>query len=184
MKSSQFSTKKRTIKSTVKSVMHGAVTGAGLLVASSVFAHDHDRDRGWDRGRGGHEWHEHRDFGHDRGWDNHHYHGGPRFVVPLPPPPPFFLPHPHVTFSVRAPDPVYVTYANVVDVDPIMVRVPVSRGRDWDRDFDDDRYTYTERIDGYRVTYVFRGREYTTRMAYDPGSRVRIRVGDGIEVIE
>jgi uncharacterized protein YcfJ len=35
---------------------------------------------------------------------------------------------------------------------------------------------WEEQVDGYRVTYVYRGREYTTRMAYDPGSKVRIRV--------
>lgn len=186
MSSSPRSMRKRTIKSIVRS----AVIGAGLLVATSVFAHDHDHDRGRDRDdhRGWAEHHDRdrHDFGR-RDWDNRwdrHDHGGPRFVIPLPPPPPFFIPHPHVTFSVRAPDPVYVTYANVIDVDPIIIRV---RSRhDWDRDFDgDDRANdYREQIDGYRVTYVFRGREYTTRMAYDPGSRVRIRVGDGIEVIE
>jgi uncharacterized protein YcfJ len=33
-----------------------------------------------------------------------------------------------------------------------------------------------QRIDGYRVTYVYQGREYSTRMPYDPGDRVRIRV--------
>lgn len=33
-----------------------------------------------------------------------------------------------------------------------------------------------QRIDGYRVTYVYHGREYTTRMPYDPGDSVRIRV--------
>jgi uncharacterized protein YcfJ len=33
-----------------------------------------------------------------------------------------------------------------------------------------------QRIDGYRVTYVYQGREYTTRMPYDPGDRVRIHV--------
>lgn len=35
---------------------------------------------------------------------------------------------------------------------------------------------YEERIEAYRVTYVYGGREYTTRMPYDPGSRVRIQV--------
>lgn len=33
-----------------------------------------------------------------------------------------------------------------------------------------------ERIDGYRVTYVYGGREYTTRTSHDPGQRIRIRV--------
>jgi uncharacterized protein YcfJ len=35
---------------------------------------------------------------------------------------------------------------------------------------------YEERIDGYRVTYEYNGREYTTRMPYDPGDRIRVRV--------
>ena len=38
------------------------------------------------------------------------------------------------------------------------------------------RDSWDERIDGYRVTYQYAGREYTTRMPYDPGERVRIRV--------
>jgi uncharacterized protein YcfJ len=33
-----------------------------------------------------------------------------------------------------------------------------------------------ERIDGYRVTYEYNGREYTTRMPHDPGERIRVRV--------
>jgi uncharacterized protein YcfJ len=35
---------------------------------------------------------------------------------------------------------------------------------------------YEERIEGYRVTYAYNGREYTTRMPYDPGERIRVRV--------
>ena len=35
---------------------------------------------------------------------------------------------------------------------------------------------YEERIDGYRVTYEYNGREYTTRLPYDPGSKIRVRV--------
>jgi uncharacterized protein YcfJ len=35
---------------------------------------------------------------------------------------------------------------------------------------------YEERIDGYRVTYVYNGREQTTRLPYDPGDRIRVRV--------
>jgi uncharacterized protein YcfJ len=38
------------------------------------------------------------------------------------------------------------------------------------------RDDYEERIDGYRVTYVYNGREYTTRMPYDPGDRIRVDV--------
>lgn len=39
--------------------------------------------------------------------------------------------------------------------------------------YDDE---YEERIDGYRVTYEYNGREYTTRMPYDPGRQIRVRV--------
>ncbi len=35
---------------------------------------------------------------------------------------------------------------------------------------------YEERIDGYRVTYEYNGREYTTRLPYDPGERIKVRV--------
>lgn len=35
---------------------------------------------------------------------------------------------------------------------------------------------YEEHVDAYRVTYVHDGRAYCTRMAYDPGERVRIQV--------
>lgn len=35
---------------------------------------------------------------------------------------------------------------------------------------------YEERVDGYRVTYEHNGREYTTRLPYDPGDRIRLRV--------
>ena len=33
-----------------------------------------------------------------------------------------------------------------------------------------------ERIDGYRVTYVYNGQRLTTRMPNDPGDRIRVRV--------
>ena len=33
-----------------------------------------------------------------------------------------------------------------------------------------------ERIDGYNVTYRYNGQKYRTRMPYDPGDRLRIRV--------
>jgi uncharacterized protein YcfJ len=36
--------------------------------------------------------------------------------------------------------------------------------------------SYEERIEGYRVTYEYNGREFTTRMPYDPGERIRVRV--------
>jgi uncharacterized protein YcfJ len=35
---------------------------------------------------------------------------------------------------------------------------------------------YEERVDGYRVSYEYNGREYTTRLPYDPGDRIRVRV--------
>jgi uncharacterized protein YcfJ len=70
------------------------------------------------------------------------------------------------------------------------------RGRDdrygdrYDDRYDDDRgrsrevercrvrheERFEERIDGYRVTYVYNGREFTTRMSYDPGPQLRVRV--------
>lgn len=37
-------------------------------------------------------------------------------------------------------------------------------------------HEYEERIDGYKVTYEYNGREYTTRLPYDPGERIRVRV--------
>jgi uncharacterized protein YcfJ len=36
--------------------------------------------------------------------------------------------------------------------------------------------SWEERVDGYDVTYEYGGRRYMTRMPYDPGDRVRIRV--------
>jgi len=36
--------------------------------------------------------------------------------------------------------------------------------------------SHERRIDGYRVTYVYNGREFTTRTPYDPGDRIRVRV--------
>ena len=33
-----------------------------------------------------------------------------------------------------------------------------------------------ERVDGYRVTYLYNGKEYTTRTDSDPGDRIRVRV--------
>lgn len=33
-----------------------------------------------------------------------------------------------------------------------------------------------ERIEGYEVTYRYRGEVFTTRMPYDPGKRLRVRV--------
>ena len=42
---------------------------------------------------------------------------------------------------------------------------------------------YEERVDGYRVTYMYDGREYHTVMAYDPGNRVQVRVGRDVDVV-
>lgn len=37
--------------------------------------------------------------------------------------------------------------------------------------------TYDDRrLEGYRVTYVYGGREYTTRTAHEPGDRIRVNV--------
>ncbi len=33
-----------------------------------------------------------------------------------------------------------------------------------------------ERIDGYNVTYRYRGKTYHTRMDYDPGNKIQVRV--------
>jgi uncharacterized protein YcfJ len=38
------------------------------------------------------------------------------------------------------------------------------------------RDSYEERVDGYDVTYEYAGRQYLTRLPYDPGDRIRIRV--------
>jgi uncharacterized protein YcfJ len=37
-------------------------------------------------------------------------------------------------------------------------------------------YTSEERLDGYRVTYTYAGREHVTITDYDPGNRIRVRV--------
>lgn len=37
-------------------------------------------------------------------------------------------------------------------------------------------YRYEQRVEGYDVTYHYQGRIYTTRMPYDPGSRVPVRL--------
>lgn len=38
------------------------------------------------------------------------------------------------------------------------------------------RDVWEERIDGYRVTYVYKGRHFTTHMPYDPGRRLLVDV--------
>ncbi len=38
-----------------------------------------------------------------------------------------------------------------------------------------ERYS-EERLDGYRVTYRYKGHTFTTRMDHDPGRRLRVRV--------
>lgn len=37
-------------------------------------------------------------------------------------------------------------------------------------------HEFEERVDAYRVTYEYNGREYTTRLPYDPGEKLRVRV--------
>ena len=43
--------------------------------------------------------------------------------------------------------------------------------------------SWEERIDGYRVAYRYHGRVYNTVMPYDPGERVRVRVGQEVDVV-
>ena len=42
----------------------------------------------------------------------------------------------------------------------------------------DVRYetSYEKRIEGYNVEYIYNGQRHTTRMSYDPGERIRVRV--------
>jgi uncharacterized protein YcfJ len=35
---------------------------------------------------------------------------------------------------------------------------------------------YEDRTEGYRVTYEYNGQRYTTRLPYDPGEKIRVRV--------
>jgi uncharacterized protein YcfJ len=39
-----------------------------------------------------------------------------------------------------------------------------------------NRYREEERLDGYRVTYKYNGKTYTTRMDHDPGRRIPVSV--------
>lgn len=39
-----------------------------------------------------------------------------------------------------------------------------------------EEYHEEERVEGYLVTYRYKGREYTTRMNHEPGKRIRVRV--------
>ena len=39
-----------------------------------------------------------------------------------------------------------------------------------------DRTSYRDEIVGYRVSYHYHGRDYTTEMPYDPGSRIPVHV--------
>lgn len=50
------------------------------------------------------------------------------------------------------------------------------RGQSYERCEVRYRDRYEERIDGYEVTYAYAGREYVSRMPYDPGQRIRVRV--------
>jgi uncharacterized protein YcfJ len=51
-----------------------------------------------------------------------------------------------------------------------------TRARDVERCSTRYEERYEERIDGYNVTYVYNGRQSTTRLPYDPGDRIRVRV--------
>jgi uncharacterized protein YcfJ len=39
-----------------------------------------------------------------------------------------------------------------------------------------ENISYQERVDGYQVTYKYHGQTYRTRMPYDPGKKVKVRV--------
>ena len=38
------------------------------------------------------------------------------------------------------------------------------------------RHRREQRIDGYDVVYKYKGQRYSTRMPYDPGRRIKVRV--------
>ena len=39
-----------------------------------------------------------------------------------------------------------------------------------------EQVSFQERVEGYQVTYKYHGQLYSTRMPYDPGKRVQVRV--------
>ena len=39
-----------------------------------------------------------------------------------------------------------------------------------------NRYRYEEVVDGYRVSYRYKGNRYQTNMPYDPGERIKLKV--------
>ena len=51
-----------------------------------------------------------------------------------------------------------------------------NRGRTTYREHCDSRHDYRPQIDGYRVTYRYKGEISHTRLDYRPGKRIRIRV--------
>lgn len=55
---------------------------------------------------------------------------------------------------------------------PGMSVAPVTRNVDRCRTIDSGR----DVIDGYDVTYRYQNREFTTRLAYDPGNQVQVRI--------
>lgn len=55
------------------------------------------------------------------------------------------------------------------------------RDRGYSRDYQERCHTVSERhseerLDGYRVTYRYQGKTFSTRMDHDPGGRIRVRV--------
>jgi uncharacterized protein YcfJ len=52
------------------------------------------------------------------------------------------------------------------------------QGREYTVQRCDTRYndSYEERIDGYKVTYIYNGRRQVTQLPYNPGERIRVRV--------
>jgi uncharacterized protein YcfJ len=58
-----------------------------------------------------------------------------------------------------------------------------NRGKQYSDDYYEEeqcrvsnRYREEERLDGYRVTYKYNGKTYTTRMDHDPGQRIPVEV--------
>lgn len=54
--------------------------------------------------------------------------------------------------------------------------VPVRQARQVERCETTVREQREQRIDGYRVSYRYQGQRYVTRMPYDPGREIRVRV--------
>jgi uncharacterized protein YcfJ len=111
-----------------------------------------------------------------------------------------------VPFCARADSTAFYDYAPVVDVDPIMeqryetvsrrvcdqyapavaaiaatigtdVRLQDARWKGGRECRQVEEPGYRNRIAGYRVTYRYGGQKLVRRLSYDPGERVRVKVG-------